>query len=123
MIHDAFRRSVQFAIVARICGRATAVTINSRPARKTPTPRTVRSKYEVRRDMWLSVRARGGRCLDRCGMAARLGLLFAARPRLLWAPDPGGTHARQSPHQPNPAGASARPGPARGRLRIEFPVS
>src|SRR5665811_1235919 len=99
MIHDAFRRSVQLAIVARICGRATAVTINSRPARKTPTPRTVRSKYEVRRDMWLSVRARGGRCLDRCGMAARLGLLFAARPRLLWGPDPGGTHARQSPHQ------------------------
>src|ERR1035437_3505825 len=78
MIHDAFRRSVQLAIVARICGRATAVTINSRPARKTPTPRTVRSKYEVRRDIWLSVRALGGRCLDRRPSARCGGVTEAA---------------------------------------------
>src|ERR1035437_9727395 len=79
MIHDALRRSVQLAIVARICGRATAVTISSRPARKTPTPRTISSMYEVRRDMSWSVRVPGGRSLDHCGGAALVGLLFSAR--------------------------------------------
>jgi hypothetical protein len=40
MTHDALRRSVQSAIVASIWGRATAVTISSSPAMKTPMPRT-----------------------------------------------------------------------------------
>src|ERR1035437_2323759 len=161
MIHDAFRRSVQLAIVARICGRATAVTINSRPARKTPTPRTVRSKYEVRRDIWLSVRALGGRCLDRrpsarcggvteaAGAAARCGAHHVTnRPkaRLAWlaivvvllrlagayyslhAPsyrwaNPGGSHARQGPHKPNPTGARPRPDPGDRRLRRELQLN
>ncbi len=46
---------------ARIDGSATAVTMSSRPARKTPTPMTARSTYAERRSMSGSVVWRAGR--------------------------------------------------------------
>ena len=49
MIHDASRRRVQPARSATIAGRATAVTMSSRPARKTPAPRTASSRNASRR--------------------------------------------------------------------------
>ncbi len=49
MIQDASRRRVQVARSVTIAGRATAVIISSRPARKTPAPRTARRTRASRR--------------------------------------------------------------------------
>ena len=104
MIHEALRRSVQSAIVARIWGRATAVTISSRPARKTPTPSTPRSRYESRRRMSASVRARA---VHRARYVSRRP---SRVPRAASSSD-----GRATPR------AARRPRAAAGRRRLLFP--
>src|ERR1035437_4275318 len=43
-------------------------------------------------------------------------------PSYRWA-NPGGSHARQSPHKPNPTGARPRPDPGDRRLRRELQLN
>ena len=72
MIHDASRRRVQPATSATIAGRATAVTISSSPARKTPVPITASSSEAVAARQGIHGReCRGGpRIWQRCRLAA-----------------------------------------------------